>query len=117
MRLQFSPQNPRSALKYTERVDVKYQIQRCQVRRKHIDSQHTLVYYSYFKQFFIKFKEHAAIASLVHKVNAPVGEPNRTVETNVQPHNKSLTFSSVTLELLQSQLGGGWIDTFCCFNE
>ena len=79
--------------------------------------QYTLVYYSYFKQFSIKCKEHAAIASLVHKVNAPVGEPNRTVPTNVRPRNKSLTFSSETLEPPQSQLGTGQTDSFCCFNE
>ena len=59
-----------------------------------------MIYYTYFKEFAIKYKEHAAIGFLVDKNNVPAGEPNHAVSTNVRPHNISLTSSSVTLEAL-----------------
>ena len=67
---------------------------------KHADSKYAFVYYSYLKDFAVKYKEHAAFTFLYGKANIPVGEPEHAVSTNVRSHNKSLTSRSVTLEAL-----------------
>ena len=52
---------------------------------EHVDSKYAIVYYSYFKEFAIKYKKHVAVAFLDDRVNVPVGEPNHAVSTNVRP--------------------------------
>ena len=85
------------------------------MRSERVYSKYAFVYYSYFKEFAIKYKEHAAAVFLDNKANVPVGELSHAVATNVRLHNKSLTSSSVALN--QDRKVAGLVPFVCCFIE
>lgn len=74
------------------------------MRSEHLDSKYAFIYYLYFKEFSIKYREHVAVALLDDTVNVPVVEPNHTILTILWPHSKSFTSSSVTLKVLDHDL-------------
>ena len=62
VRLQFSPTNSRhrSALSYTGRFNIKFQVQRRQMRPHHDDSKYVYHQQQYLKEFAIRFKENCS---------------------------------------------------------
>ena len=86
VRLQFSPTNPYadSAMKYTARFEIKYMVQRRQMRYEHPDGKHAQM----------TNKDLSRIIFLDDKGVVPVGNPGLPVSTNVRRHNKSLGASS-----------------------
>ena len=97
--LQFSPQNPyhNSAIKHTGKFDIRYKIQRHQMHSEHQDSKYAYVYYTYLKDFAIKYKDHTMLAFLDDKATIPVGKPSQAVSTNVRAHDRSLRTNDVTI--------------------
>ena len=87
-------------MKHTARFDIKYKVQRRQMRSDHVDSKYAFVYYSFLKEFAVKYRDNAFMACLDDKANIPVGEPDHAISTNVRSHNKSLGSSNVTIEAL-----------------
>ena len=51
---------------------------------EHVDSKCAFVYCSYFKEFAVKHKEHAAVVLLDDKTNVSARESNHAVLTNVR---------------------------------
>ena len=54
------------------------------MRNEHVGSKYEFACYSYFKEFAVQHKEHAAVVLLDDKINVPVREPNHAVSTNVR---------------------------------
>ena len=92
VRLQFQPKNPCSlaAMAHTGRFDIKYQVQRRQLRANHDDAKYVFHQQRYLKEFAVKFREHTIMVSADDKAVIPVGEPEHAVSTGVRAHNKSL---------------------------
>ena len=92
VRLQFTPTNPytNSALKYTSRFEIKFMVQRRQMRSDHPDSKYAYITFKYLEEFAIRYKDVASLICLDDKAVIPVGNPGLPVSTNVRKHNKSL---------------------------
>ena len=92
VRLQFTPTNPytNSALKYTSRFEIKFMVQRRQMRSDHPDSKYAYITFKYLKEFAIRYKDVARRTCLDDKAVIPVGNPGLPVSTNVRKHNRSL---------------------------
>ena len=56
VRLQFQPKNPLS-LSHTSRFDIKYQVQRRQLRANHDDSKYVFHQQRYAKEFAVKYRD------------------------------------------------------------
>ena len=92
VRLQFSPINPYTniAIKYTEHFETKYTVQRRQMRADHPDSKYAYIYYTYLKEFAVKFKNNTTLAYMDDKATVPIGEPLKAISMSVHGHNKLL---------------------------
>ena len=89
IRLQFSSRNPYCSitLRQTGKLNVKFAVQRRQLRKSHIDSKDVMMLLKYAKSFAVKFSEHVILVSIDDK---PVGEPQAPVSTGVRGHHQSL---------------------------
>ena len=76
VRLQFAPRNThlRSALFHTGRFDMKFQVQRRQMRSQHEDAEYVYHHQLYAKEFAIRFKDYCSFISSDDKALIPVGE-------------------------------------------
>ena len=104
VRLQFVPRNPNAhtALRYTGRFPIKFQLQRRQMRAHHEDAKYVFHQQRYFKEFAVKFKENCVFVSSDDKALVPVGEPNHAISTGVRAHNASLVPSNPSGPVLAS---------------
>ena len=75
VRFQFWPRNQFSetAKRYKCRFDVKYKIQRRQLRKTHIDAHYCAVLFRYLKELAVRFRNHAALIFLDDKSKIPIG--------------------------------------------
>ena len=92
VRLQFQPKNPCSlaSMAHTGRFDIKYQVQRRQLRGNHDDSKYVFHQQRYIKEFAIRYRDHTILISADDKAVVPIGEPDHAVSTGVRAHNPSL---------------------------
>ena len=60
------------------------------MKADHPDSKYAYIYFTYLKEFAIKFRDYTTFAFMDDKATVPVGEPNNAISTNVRSHNKSL---------------------------
>ena len=92
VRLQFSSINPYTniAVKYTGRFEIKYTLQRRQMRADHPDSKYAHINYTYLKEFAVKFKNNTTLAYMDDKATVPIGEPLNTISMGVRGHKKLL---------------------------
>ena len=92
VRLQFAPRNTHhcSALFHTGRFDMKFQVQRRQMRSQHEDAKYVYHQQLYAKEFAICFKDFCSFISSDDKVLISVGEPGNPISMGVHCHNASL---------------------------
>ena len=92
VRLQFQPKNPCSlaAMAHTGRFDIKYQVQRRQMRGNHDDSKYVFHQQRYFREFAVRYNTHTTLISADDKAVIPIGEPEHAISTGVRAHNSSL---------------------------
>ena len=78
VRLQFLPGNlrVRSALNFTGRFEIKYQMQTRSLRHTHVDFRYCVALFSYLKSFAVQHSEHMALFFQDDKHFISVGEPN-----------------------------------------
>ena len=78
VRFQFWPRNQFSetAKRYKCRFDVKYKVQRRQLRKTHIDAHYCAVLFRYLKEMAVRFRKHAALFFLDDKSKIPIGMLN-----------------------------------------
>ena len=78
VRLQFLPKNPRarSALNFTGRFEIKYQMQTRSLRHTHVDFRYCAALFSYLKSFAVQHSEHMALFFQDDKHFISIGEPN-----------------------------------------
>ena len=83
IRLQFLPKNQRtrSALNFTRRFDVKYQMQTHSLWHSHVDAHYCAVLLSYLKFFSVQYAEHIALFFQDDKHFVSVGEPDLPTAT------------------------------------
>ena len=75
VRFQFWPRNQFSetAKRYKCRFDVKYKVQRRQLRKTHVDARYCAVLFRYLKEMAVRFRMHAALVFLDDKSKIPIG--------------------------------------------
>lgn len=102
IRLQFSPRNPYAAnsIRNTGRFEVKFAVQKRQLRKSHPDSKYVMVLLKYVREYAVRFADHVLLASIDDKAIVPVGEPGLPTSTGVRGHNRSLVPSSCFLSAL-----------------
>ena len=102
IRLQFSPRNPYAAnsIRNTGRFEVKFAVQKCQLRKSNPDSKYVMVLLKYVREYAVRFADHVLLATIDDKAIVPVGEPGLPISTGVRGHNRSLVPSSCFLSAL-----------------
>lgn len=92
VRLQFQPENPfsLSAMAHTGRFNIKFQVQRRQMRANHDDAKYVFHQQRYVREFAVRYRSHTNMISADDKAVIPVGEPEHAVSTSVRAHNSSL---------------------------
>ena len=88
VRLQFSPCNPyaSNSIRYTGRFEVKYAVQRRQLRKSHPDSKYVMMLQKYCKEYAVLLHRHVVLVSVDDKATVPVGEPGLPINTGVRGH-------------------------------
>lgn len=83
IRLQFLPKNQqtRSALNFTRRFDIKYQMQTRSLWHSHVDAHYCDVLLAYLKFFSVQYAEHIALFFQDDKRFVSVGEPDLPTAT------------------------------------
>ena len=86
VRLQFSPCNPyaSNSLRYTGRYEVKYAVQKRQLRKSHPDSKYVMVILKYAKEYALLLSKHLVFISVDDKTTIPVGEPGLPISTGTR---------------------------------
>ena len=81
--MQFSSNNETVKVSeyYTERLDIKYMIQVCQLHVDHFDLHYTLALFCYKKKMAIKFKEYLNLFFLNNKHHCKIEKSNYSVAT------------------------------------
>ncbi|KAK6192561.1 hypothetical protein SNE40_004009 [Patella caerulea] len=81
LRLQFWPKNKHyhTALHYTGRFNLRYQIQTRQLRGEHVDLHYANTVFRHLREFLIKFREQGTFLSIDDKCHVKVGEPGSPV--------------------------------------
>ena len=84
VRLQFAPKSVhhRSALQHTGRFNMKFQVQRRQMRSQHEDAKYVYRQQVYVREHAIRFKDHCNFISSDDKALIPVGEPGNNIFQN-----------------------------------
>lgn len=102
IRLQFCPSNPYaiSALRYTGKFNMKFQVQRRQLRGSHVDAKYGTYQYRLLKCFALTNKANTTLVCMDDKAIVPVGEPDKQISSGVRAHNKSLVPANRSLEAL-----------------
>ena len=78
------------AYQYTGRFQIKFQVQRRQLRCTHVDSKYAYIQIRYLKEFASKFRKNVAFICADDKALIPVGEPDQPISTGVRAHHRSL---------------------------
>ncbi|CAB4420652.1 unnamed protein product [Rhizophagus irregularis] len=97
IRLQFSPTNPiaASAIHYTGRFNVKFQIQTCLLRKEHPDSHYCACLFRYLREFAILFRDYVCLICADDKHKVPIGKGMAT-STGVR-NKKSMVLKEANL--------------------
>lgn len=97
IRLQFSPTNPiaASAIHYTGRFNVKFQIQTRLLRKEHPDSHYCACLFRYLREFAILFRDYVCLICADDKHKVPIGEGVAT-STGVR-NKKSMVLKEANL--------------------
>ena len=74
------------------------------MRANHPDSKYAYTYFTYLKEFAIKFRDYTTFAFMGNKETVPVGEPNNAILTNVCSPNKSLSSTRQPISALDHDL-------------
>ncbi|GET65113.1 hypothetical protein GLOIN_2v1767477 [Rhizophagus irregularis DAOM 181602=DAOM 197198] len=95
--LQFSPTNPiaASAIHYTGRFNVKFQIQTRLLRKEHPDSHYCACLFHYLREFAILFRNYVCLICADDKHKVPIGEGVAT-STGVR-NKKSMVLKEANL--------------------
>jgi hypothetical protein len=82
LRLQFWSKNPslKSSLQYTGKLEVKFMVQACQLRKHHEDAHYCSALFRYLREMCIKFRDHCQLVCMDDKHKWKVGEPGLPVE-------------------------------------
>ena len=96
IRLQFQPENPyaNTAIRHTGQFDVKFQVQRRQMRSQTVDSKYAVVQFRLVKEFCVFHGQDCQLICMDDKAVIPVGEPWGPVSTGVRPHHAVLAPAS-----------------------
>ena len=97
IRLQFWPTNPTSAaaMHYTDRFNIKYQVQARQLRKDHPDAHYCACLFQYLREFAILYRNYICFISADDKHKVPIGEGIAT-STGIR-NKKSMVDANTTL--------------------
>ncbi|XP_073720261.1 uncharacterized protein [Misgurnus anguillicaudatus] len=86
VRLQFAPQNPytQRALNFTSRFELKYKIQRRQLRASHPDAHFCAALFKFLRLRMYQLRSDIFVLFIDDKAKIPVGEPGEPVSTGVR---------------------------------
>ena len=97
--------------------EIKYQVQRLQMRADHDNSKYLFHQQRYVKEFAVKFQEYINLVRVDDKIVIPVGELEQAISTGICTHNPSL--GSLKFEYCNRCIGS-WLEnwrncSFCHF--
>lgn len=81
LRFQFAPKNATSysSLQFTEKLNVKFQVQSRQLSKEHIDMHYASAAFRYLKELSVKFREYTTFMCMDDKHHCKVGEQDHPV--------------------------------------
>ena len=79
--VQFAPQNPyaSTALRHPGKFEIKFAVQRRQLRKEHPDSKYVMILVKYVKEYAVQFRNQVVLISVDDKATIPIGEPGAPV--------------------------------------
>ena len=83
-----------TALRHTGKFEIKFAVQRRQLRKEHPDSKYVMILVKYVKEYAVQFRNWVVLISVDDKATIPIGEPGAPVSTGVRDHHRSLVPSS-----------------------
>ena len=105
VRLQFAPQNPNThrALNFTSRFNLKYKVQRRQLRASHPDAHFNSALFKYIRLRMHQLSSDIFVLFIDDKAKIAVGEPGEPVSTGARGRH-SITPSSLELVALDHDM-------------
>ncbi|KAK0155231.1 hypothetical protein N1851_002422 [Merluccius polli] len=99
VRLQFAPKNPytQSALNFTSRFELKYKIQRRQLRASHHDAHFCAALFKLLRLRRYQLRSEIFVVFMDDKAKIPVGEPGEPVSTGVRGRHSIYTCNPMSL--------------------